>query len=314
MSKFSRRALGAVPRKVLSIVKRTFFEGYRRMVDGPSTLQCGSCNHCVQAFLPLPKSHIRMLQDTGWPYGLDTGETCNYRQYTCPYCGASDRDRLIVMYLEQWFRGIDSRATLVEFAPSRPISRYIRRSIENRNLDFDYRTADLYMPEVDDRIDLCDMQTYRTASVDLFICSHVLEHVPDDRQAMRELHRILSPSGRGVLLVPIVVGLSAIDEDPTVTSPSDRWRRFGQDDHVRLYNKSGFVERLTDVGFSVNELGVGHFGSEQLLKNGITQKSVLYVVEKSREAPRTTEHAPHEAHPSGSSCAAHQAGVPARSS
>ena len=225
----------------LSIMKRTFVEGYLRMVTGPGRFQCGTCNHCVQAFLPIPKLHIRTLQETGWPYGLDTGETCNYRQYTCPYCSASDRDRLIVMYLEQWLRGIDRRAALVEFAPSAPISRYIRRSIRSRDLEFDYRTADLYMPGVDDRVDLCDMQTYGTASVDLFICSHVLEHVPDDRQAMRELHRILKPSGRGVLLVPIIVGLSAIDEDPTVTSPSGRWRRFGQDDHVRLYNKSGFV-------------------------------------------------------------------------
>lgn len=281
MPQISQRQLRAIARKALSITKRTLVEGYHRVVNGPGKFQCGSCHHRVQAFLPIPKAHIRRLQEAGWPYGLETGETCNYRQYTCPYCCASDRDRLIVMYLEQWFRSIRSEATLIEFAPATAVSQYIQRASKNCGTGFSYRTADLYMPGVDDRVNLCDMPTYQTASVDLFICSHVLEHVPDDRQALRELHRILKPGGRGVLLVPIIVGLRAIDEDPTVTSPADRWRRFGQDDHVRLYNKAGFVERLTEVGFSVSELGASHFGFDHFLTNGIEQKSVLYVVEKS---------------------------------
>ena len=204
------------------------------------------------------------------------------------------------MYLEQWFRTISGEATLIEFAPSTAVSQYIQRASKNRGVGLSYRTADLYMPGVDDRVDLCDMPTYKTASVDLFICSHVLEHVPDDCQAMRELHRILKAGGRGVLLVPIIMGLPAIDEDPTVTRPADRWRRFGQDDHVRLYNKSGFVERLTEVGFSVTELGASHFGFEQFQTNGIEQKSVLYVVEKSPEALVASERKAHSAHGSGS--------------
>ena len=39
-------------------------------------------------------------------------------------------------------------------------------------------------------------------SFDLILCSHVLEHVPDDRAAMSELHRVLAPGGLALVLTP----------------------------------------------------------------------------------------------------------------
>ena len=35
------------------------------------------------------------------------------------------------------------------------------------------------------------------------ICHRVIEHVPDDRKAMRELYRILKPGGTAIISVPI---------------------------------------------------------------------------------------------------------------
>ena len=46
-----------------------------------------------------------------------------------------------------------------------------------------------------------------------------------------------------MLLVPVVLGIKEIDEDPTLTDVRERWRRFAQDDHLRLYSKCGFVQR-----------------------------------------------------------------------
>jgi SAM-dependent methyltransferase len=41
-----------------------------------------------------------------------------------------------------------------------------------------------------------------SASVDLAVCTEVLEHVPDDERAVAELRRVLSPEGALVLSVP----------------------------------------------------------------------------------------------------------------
>jgi hypothetical protein len=87
-------------------------------------------------------------------------------------------------------------------------------------------------------------------SVDLLICSHVLEHVPDDTLAMREIARVLSDDGLGVVVVPQREGPT--EEDPD--APSDeRTRRFGQADHVRYYGDD-VDERLAAAGLAVSRL------------------------------------------------------------
>ena len=70
----------------------------------------------------------------------------------------------------------------------------------------------------------------------------MLEHVPDDCAAMREIARVLSPRGIALLEVPIKVGV-ATEEDPSAT-PEERTRRFGQNDHVRWYGDD-FDARLS---------------------------------------------------------------------
>ena len=86
-------------------------------------------------------------------------------------------------------------------------------------------------------------------SIDLTLCSHVLEHVPDDRTAMSELLRVLRPGGHALVMVPLT--RAPTDEDPTITDPEERRRRFGQADHVRRYNAQDVGARLVDAGFRV---------------------------------------------------------------
>src|SRR5205823_10364596 len=90
-------------------------------------------------------------------------------------------------------------------------------------------------------------------SFDVIYCSHVLEHVPDDRRAMREFHRVLKTGGWAILLVPITAERTV--EDPSVLDPAERLRLFGQEDHVRRYGPD-YTDRLREAGFEVAEVAV----------------------------------------------------------
>jgi hypothetical protein len=251
--------------------------------------KCPVCQKQVHKFLPLSPFYTENLEKYGFPYKQDEGETINPEQYSCPNCGAVDRDRLYACYLEERLsqHKTDSQFLLLDVAPSLPLSRFIKK-LSNVT----HHTADMSMEGMTYSIDITDMPEIASNLYDVLICSHVLEHVNDDKKALSELYRVLKPEGWGIIMVPIILTLDQIDEDPQITDEAERWRRFGQFDHVRLYNKSGFVERMEAVGFSVKQLGINHFGESQFRQYGISKTSVLYVVEKkielNQELGRTT--------------------------
>jgi SAM-dependent methyltransferase len=243
---------------------------------------CPVCRSRVRAFQPLPAFYRDNLTKHGWPFVDEESETCNQLGYLCPSCQATDRDRLFALYLQDYLSGVpaSSAVKMVDFAPSAPLSDFIRREIARSGHNISYRTADAFAEGVDDKVDITELRPYQDGEFDFFICSHVLEHVSDDRKAIRELHRILRPGGKGILMVPIVLCVSEIDEDPTVVDEGERWRRFGQFDHVRLYSKHGFIERVKAAGFLVHQHGQEFFGAAEFIRTGISGQSVLYVVEK----------------------------------
>jgi ubiquinone/menaquinone biosynthesis C-methylase UbiE len=98
------------------------------------------------------------------------------------------------------------------------------------------------------KMDITDIQ-YPDESFDTVICNHVLEHVSDDRKAMREFYRILKKDGWAVLLVPIA-DIDKTYEDFSITTEAGRLKAFGQGDHVRKYGRD-YIDRLKSVGFNV---------------------------------------------------------------
>jgi SAM-dependent methyltransferase len=230
----------------------------------------------------LSEFYLNSVRQHGYRYTFEQAETLNYHNYSCPLCGASDRDRLYALYIHGYLASIttDRVIKIIDFAPSAPFSRFIQNMITLSGQNASYRTADLSMGGVDDKVDVTDMRLYDDNQFDFFICSHILEHVSDDRKALSELYRILKPQGLGILMVPIVLGLAEIDEDPSVSDESERWRRFGQYDHVRIYSKDGFIKRVKGAGFLIHQYGKESFGEKIFAQNGITNQSILYVVEK----------------------------------
>jgi SAM-dependent methyltransferase len=121
------------------------------------------------------------------------------------------------------------------------------------------------------RLDITDMDLPES-SFDLIFCSHVLEHVPDDRAAMRELRRVLAEGGLALVLVPYRPGVTTY-EDPSITSPLDRMVAFGQQDHVRIYG-SDLSDRLREAGFDVEDRTVA-----ELFDQATVEQSELDPVE-----------------------------------
>jgi SAM-dependent methyltransferase len=162
----------------------------------------------------------------------------------CPTCGALERHRFVWTFLQRRTDLFDGRPKrMLHIAPEKSLS---KRFAQINALD--YVTADLYNPAASLRLDITDMPGVPDKSVDVVYCSHVLEHVSDDRRAMREFARILRPGGWAVLLVPITVPETI--EDPSITDPKERERLFGQHDHVRRYGPD-FARRLEEAGFHV---------------------------------------------------------------
>jgi SAM-dependent methyltransferase len=236
---------------------------------------CPVCGNRPASFLPLPEFYREQAHRYGY-LRFGKAEMGSLETYTCAQCGASDRERLYALWIEQQIEqgALSENMHVVHFAPEAALS----AKLKSREL-FDYKTADLLMDKVDYKVDMMEMP-FEDESFDFFICSHVLEHVESDDKAIRELYRITKRGGRGILVAPISVGLKNTLEDSSVTDEAGRWRLFGQNDHVRLYAHDDYVQKIRRHGFRLEELGEEYFGKAVFSSLGLKQTSILYVVRK----------------------------------
>jgi SAM-dependent methyltransferase len=159
----------------------------------------------------------------------------------CWRCGCHGRHRAQWLLFESRPELLGKIGSLLHLAPEWTLRRRLSR------LDLRYVTADLDAPGVDLHIDLTAADL-PDASFDGVICSHVLEHIPDDAAAMRELRRITAPGGWCLVMVPLDVTRAQTYEDSSITTPEARHRAFWRPDHVRLYAPD-IGQRLRAAGF-----------------------------------------------------------------
>lgn len=166
----------------------------------------------------------------------------------CPRCFSLERLRLLWLYLDK--SGLlESNEEVLHFAPERPLQARLERSGLKRyvSADIDPKSSASYV------VDITDIQ-FPAESFDLVLCNHVLEHIPDDHLAMREMRRVLRTGGTLITQHPMDPKLQVTVEDPSETSPAERLMRFNQVDHVRIYGRD-FTERLSRAGFQVTNTG-----------------------------------------------------------
>jgi hypothetical protein len=97
--------------------------------------------------------------------------------------------------------------------------------------------------------------------------------------ALAELYRVLAPGGVGIVMTPIAPE-GSFDEDPSVVDEGERWRRFAQGDHVRLYDRSTLQSRIRQAGFGLDIRDSRTFGVDTFQRHGLSPGSALYVARK----------------------------------
>ena len=165
-----------VPNDLLSIYRRL----RTSILYRGNSVECSACN-----------GQFRTMRDYRMPNREFKANSI------CPQCGAKSRHRHYGLYLKQ--RGVigDSNKRILHFAPQIGIRTLLSQNNGNR-----YITTDLFDYQTDFRSNL-EMLPFGDNLFDVILCSHVLEHVDNDRQAMGELYRVLKPNGWALLQVPM---------------------------------------------------------------------------------------------------------------
>lgn len=210
----------------------------------------GSARHC-----PLCRKSFRKFL----PYGIKKRDDAQ-----CPNCGSLERQRFLWEFISRKTDLFtDKNKRMLHVAPEPCLEKQFRRMVGDG-----YLTGDLYNERAMVKMDITNIE-YPDGHFESIYCSHVLEHVLEDRLAMREFCRVLDPKGWAILLVPIG-NLEETYEDASIVSPEERLKHFGKEDHVRRYAKKDYVSRLVESGFTVEETTKASlFSPEEQTKFGL---------------------------------------------
>lgn len=182
-----------------------------------------------------------------------------------------ERHRLLWLYLQRHTDFFEKPLKMLHIAPEQA---FYKRFKKQKNLT--YITADLLSPLADVKADICHLP-FENETFDVVFCNHVLEHITDDTQAMKELFRVMKPNGWGIFQVPQDITREQTFADDTITNPKERTRIFGQYDHVRIYGKDYF-DKLRSIGFQVKEIACNKIASaEEIDKFRLNGNEILPV-------------------------------------
>ncbi len=248
---------------------------YRRVRHLGWQRRCPLCGGRFRAFLPLGRGYYER------PDAL------------CPVCLSLERHRLIWLFLQAKTDLPAGGLKLLHFAPEKCLADRLRKVPY-----INYVTADLEFGRGDLVMDVTSIPC-KEGSYDAVLCVHVLEHVVDDRGALREFFRILKPGGWAIIHVPLeepgrYYGLwrdgpgpvgtyfdaygrrIATFENPAALTWEDREVYYGQGDHVRIYGLD-YPARLRGAGFLVaEETVVEQSDAATMKKYGLTSERIYF--------------------------------------
>lgn len=202
---------------LLNRIKSIFYSG--------TNYNCNCCNKSFGKFKPKGTLVIR-------------------KNAECPYCGALERTRLLLFYLQKETEIFSKNIKLLHFAPEDCLYKIFKKTanVEYLNVDINPNLADIQM-------DITNIK-YKESEIDYIICSHVLGHVSDEVKAIKEMFRVLSPQGSAFVLTLIDTNNHKTFESDDADTPEKRLQYYSESDLVRLHG-TDFNKRLEAGGFNV---------------------------------------------------------------
>ncbi|MBD3343818.1 MAG: methyltransferase domain-containing protein [Chitinivibrionales bacterium] len=224
-----------------------------------NTVNCPCCNGNFKKFLP-------------------AGQNENRRENAkCPDCSSLERHRLTAYLSKKLLIGrsqirflhIAAEQCLISFFGNMNPQLYVTGELEGRNCTINFSIESI---------------PFKDETFDVALCSHVLEHVLQDRLAITEFYRVLNKNGIAFLEVPVDKSIRCTIEGSPSMSREERIRILKQEDHQRLYGLD-FSSRLTEAGFAVEEIDVAReFSHEDIKKYGFDIEEIFFVCRKHKSS------------------------------
>lgn len=204
------------------------------------------------------------------PYGYEKSR----KNVLSPSTLSLERHRLLWLFLKKETDFFTQPLQVLHFAPEQAFYNRFRKLPH-----LTYTTTDLNSPLADVKADICNLP-FADNCFDVILCNHVLEHIPNDTKALKELYRVLKPGGWGVFQVPQDLNRENTFEDDSITDKVERAKIFGQYDHVRIYGRDYF-EKLRAIGFKVSEIDfTKQLTSEEINRYRLAKGELIPYVEK----------------------------------
>lgn len=256
MKKLYKFLLNSLPRPLL-IRLSYVFKFFAPWLYRGNKVECPVCNKTFSKFLS---------------YGSSVAHRENV---LCPYDLTLERHRLMWLYLRDFSTFFT--APFLDVLHMAPEQCFL--PIFKKQANLNYVTADIESPIADMHFDLHQIPL-EDNRFDVVFCNHVMEHVDDPRQCMRELFRVMKPGGWAIMQVPQDMNREITYEDPTVVTPEDREKHFWQKDHVRLFGKD-YPDYLRSAGFEVEEFWLkDHMDAKTFDRFRISSDEILYIAKK----------------------------------
>jgi SAM-dependent methyltransferase len=206
----------------------------------------------VPPWAPLPTGGDLVLCNVCRWQGAAFAGSAHVELALCPRCGSNGRDRFLHWCLRARV-ALGPALRVIECSPR--LGAGYRAAMGTW---FFYRTSDYDLRAHAGNLRL-DLQAIDLPDgcIDVLLCAHVLEHVPDTDKAIGELRRVVAPGGHLLLQVPVLQGRTAPPTGPEFHGDDTPvfWR-FGFDLTARL-RAEGFATDLLCTAELADAVGSG---------------------------------------------------------
>ena len=214
-----------------------------------SFVRCSRCGHLYQNPQPDPDALIARYDSEYSDYEVENDR--NFLDLMLK--GLSDVsffERMTTLHPNPSLLDIGcATGTLLEYAGGRG---YTVQGVEVCGPAARYGIEHRHVPISVGTLDTVNLKAAKFASVHF---SHVIEHLPDPRGFLRQIHRLMLPRALGVVVTPNTAGLQA-------RLFKEQWRS-AIADHVHLFSARNLIRLLSETGFTIlatrtwGGLGVG---------------------------------------------------------